>query len=343
LIKELLRYFFKILNIKKLYHFERSIFSVDSIYKDLDIRVSNYIKSNPKKIDAIYSYEDCALNSFQLAKKKEIRTIYDLTSPYWILKEKLLKEEVKLHPQWNLTSSEIFSTEKSLNKDKEILLSDQIIVASNFSAKSLEYYKQKKLNIKIIPYGCLKQIGTKINTRKINEKLKIIFAGRVVLSKGIQYLIKSLENIDLPWELEIAGSIPEKPEEISKKLFLFLKDPRCKFLGQISNAQLLQRMRNSHVFILPSLYEGFGQVLLEAMSCGLPVITTENTGGPDFIKNNVNGFITPIRDTEKTIKILQNLYNNEKFRISISEKALKTSMKFSWDSYQHKIKLLFIK
>jgi glycosyltransferase involved in cell wall biosynthesis len=342
-IKELFRNIVKILNLKKLYFCEDSFFSVNSIYKDLDIRVSKYLKKNSQNINTIYSYEDCALNSFQLAKNNGIRTVYDLTSPYWRLKDKILNEEIILQPEWNLSSTEINSTAKLLNKDREIFLSDQIVVASNFSAKSLEYYTQKKLNIKIIPYGSPKQAVKQINARKINDKLKIIFAGRLLLSKGIQYLIKSLNNIDLPWVLEIAGSIPEKPENISKKLLLFLKDPRCKFLGQISNEKLLQKMRNSHLFILPSLYEGFGQVLLEAMSCGLPVVTTENTGGPDFIKDNDNGFITPIRDTKKTIEILQNLYNNEELRMLISKKAILTANKFSWARYQDKLKTLFIK
>lgn len=341
-IKELFRNLFKIFNIKKLYLFEDSYFSVNSIYKDLDIRVSKYLKNNFQNINIIYSYEDCSLNSFQLAKNNGIRTIYDLTSPYWRLKKKILDDEMNLQPDWKLSSTEITSVEKSLNKDKEIFLSDQIVVASNFSAKSLDYYTEKKLNIKVIPYGSPKPITNFINARKINDKLKIIFAGRLVLSKGIQYLIESLYNIDLPWELEIAGSIPEKPEQISKKLFLFLKDSRCKFLGQISNDKLLQRMRNSHLFILPSLYEGFGQVLLEAMSCGLPVITTENTGGPDFIKDCDNGFITPIRDTKRTAEIMQNLYNDEKLRISISEKAIITANKFSWEHYQSNLKLFFI-
>jgi glycosyltransferase involved in cell wall biosynthesis len=340
LTKELLRKFFEIFNLKKFYHFEQSIFSTYSVYKDLDIRVSKYIKSNTKNIDAIYSYEDCALNSFEVAKKIGIKTIYDLTSPYWILKEKLLKEEVNLQPQWNLTTSEISSIKKNLNKDKEILLSDQIIVASNFSARSLKYFKKKDLNIKIIPYGCPKPIGSKINRRRINEKLKIIFAGRLVLSKGIQYLIESLYKTDLPWVLEIAGSCPEPPEQISKILSLFLKDSRCKFLGQISNDNLLERMRNCHVLMLPSLYEGFGQVLLEAISCGLPVITTENTGGLDFIKNGYNGFITPIRDTQKTIEILEKIYHNEDFRMSIAENSIITAKELSWERYDKQIEII---
>jgi glycosyltransferase involved in cell wall biosynthesis len=100
-------------------------------------------------------------------------------------------------------------------------------------------------------------------------------------------------------------------------------------------------MKNSHIFMFPSLYEGFGQVLLEAISCGLPVITTENTGGPDFIKNGHNGFITPIRDTQQTIEILQKLYHNEDFRISISENSIITSKEFSWEKYNNQIKTLF--
>ena len=342
-IRELLRQLFKILNFKKLYFFEQSIFSVQSVYSDLDVRVSKYIKNNAKNLNAVYCYEDCALNTFEAAKKIGIITIYDLTSPYWALKKKILEEEIILQPQWNVSASEIFSIEKSFNKDKEIFFSDQIIVASNFSAKSLEYYKQKKLDIKIIPYGCPNPATNKINKRKINEKLKIIFAGRLVLSKGIQYLIETLENIDLPWQLEIAGLCLEKPEQISKKLSLFLKDSRCKFLGQVSNDILLEKMKNSHVFMLPSLYEGFGQVLLEAISCGLPVITTENTGAPDFIKNDYNGFITPIRDTKKTTVILQKLYNNEEFRISISENSIKTAKKFSWENYFEQFKTIFVK
>jgi glycosyltransferase involved in cell wall biosynthesis len=337
-IKELFRLIFNFFHLKKLYFYENSYFSVNSVYKDLDLKVSRYLKKNFKNINVIYSYEDCSLNSFQFAKNNGIRTIYDLTSPYWRLKEKILNEEIKLQPEWKLSSTEVNSKQKCLDKDKEIFLSDQIVVASTFSAKSLELYNEKKLSVEIIPYGSPTPITNVINDRKINDKLKIIFAGRPLLSKGFPYLIESLTSIDLPWELEIAGSIPEKPELISKKLFLFLRDNRCKFLGQISNNKLLEKMRNSHIFIFPSIYEGFGQVLLEAMSCGLPVITTENTGGPDFIKDCDNGFVTKIRDTKRTIEIINNLYNNEELRRLISKKAINTANKLNWNNYSNKLK-----
>ena len=120
-------------------------------------------------------------------------------------------------------------------------------------------------------------------------------------------------------------------------LNLLLKDPRCKFLGQIQNKNLLKKMRESHIFLLPSLFEGFGQVLLEALSCGLPLITTNNTAGLDIIDDDKNGFLTPIRDTKKTINIIHNLYQNEELRLSIADNGFTRASDFSWTKYQNEV------
>jgi len=232
----------------------------------------------------------------------------------------------------------VLTEKKCKNKDEEIALSDQIIVASSFTAKSLELFEQNiKSKINIVPYGITCPTKKIINKRNKNDKLKIIFAGRPTLSKGIQYLIQTLDQLDFPWELEIAGSIPEKPHQISQKLDLLLKDPRCKFLGQIQNKNLLKKMRENHIFLLPSLFEGFGQVILEALSCGLPLITTNNTAGLDIIDDGKNGFLTPIRDTKKTINIIHNLYQNEELRLSIADKGFTRASDFSWTKYQNEI------
>jgi len=337
-LKEFLRYICIFLKLKRFYLHDENIFSVDSIYKDLDTSVGKYLNVNKNKINVIYSYEDCALNSFKIANKNCIKTIYDLTSPYWLLKKKILEEEVNLQPDWNLSSSEVLTEKKCKNKDEEIALSDQIIVASSFTAKSLELFEQNiKSKINIVPYGITCPTKKIINKRNKNDKLKIIFAGRPTLSKGIQYLIQTLDQLDFPWELEIAGSIPEKPHQISQKLDLLLKDPRCKFLGQIQNKNLLKKMRENHIFLLPSLFEGFGQVILEALSCGLPLITTNNTAGLDIIDDGKNGFLTPIRDTKKTINIIHNLYQNEELRLSIADKGFTRASDFSWTKYQNEI------
>ena len=335
--KEAMRKICIILNLKKFYYNDDNIFSVESVSKDLDKKVAKYLTKN-NNINIIYSYEDCSRESFKVAKLNDIKTIYDLASPYWRLKKKILDEEIKLQPDWNLSSTEILSEKKCKNKDEELNLSDQVIVASSFAAKSLELLNfKKKPNIKIIPYGIDSPKEKFINKREKNETFKIFFAGRPTLSKGIQYVIKSLEHLDFPWEIEVAGSIPENPSKISKKMNLFFKDERCKFLGQIPNEELLKKMKKSHVFLFPSLFEGFGQVLLESFSCGLPVVTTFNTAGSDIIENNKNGFLTPIRDTKITTQILYDLYKNDEFRRSIAENAFLSINKFSWENYQKEL------
>ena len=96
-------------------------------------------------------------------------------------------------------------------------------------------------------------------------------------------------------------------------------------------------MRESHVFLFPSLFEGFGQVILEALSCGLPLITTNNTAGQDIIDNGKNGFLKNIRDTKKTINIIHNLYQNEELRLSIADNGFIKASDFSWTKYQNEI------
>ena len=96
-------------------------------------------------------------------------------------------------------------------------------------------------------------------------------------------------------------------------------------------------MKKSHVFLFPSLFEGFGQVLLESFSCGLPVITTYNTAGPDIIEDSKNGFLTQVRDVEKTKEILNKLYDDDDLRKSIANNAYLSLKKFSWENYQKEL------
>ena len=344
-LRELFRQICIFFKLKYFYVGENNIFSVYSVYKGLDLKVSNYLKKNINKssINGIYTYEDCALESFKVAKKKNIKTFYDLTSPYWRIKKKIIDDELKKFPDWNLSSLEVTSENKCLKKDMEIELSDNIIVASSFTAESLNLLPKKiDKSVKIIPYGvdCPKEMI--INKRKDNEKFKILFVGRPIISKGFHYLISILNKLEFPWELEVAGSIPEKPYLISKQMDKFFKDERCKFLGQISNTEVKNKMDKSHVFLFPSLFEGFGQVILESMSRSLPTITTINTCGIDIIKDKKNGYLTNIGDIEYTREILNTLYDNEELRVSIAENSYFNSKNYTWQLYEKNLKKLFI-
>ncbi|MFB6212827.1 MAG: glycosyltransferase, partial [Candidatus Magasanikbacteria bacterium] len=79
-------------------------------------------------------------------------------------------------------------------------------------------------------------------------------------------------------------------------------------------------------------------VIIQAMACGLPVIATKNTGGPDIIEDGENGFVIPIRDTQALKEKIQYLYENPKERKRMAKNAKETVQDgFTWDDYGDRV------
>ena len=92
------------------------------------------------------------------------------------------------------------------------------------------------------------------------------------------------------------------------------------------------------VFVLPSIEDGFGQVIVQAMACGIPVITTTNTGGPDVITDGKDGFIVPIRDSRAIAERLEHLYRHPDAREAMGHAALETVRKWNgWERYTNQV------
>jgi glycosyltransferase involved in cell wall biosynthesis len=103
------------------------------------------------------------------------------------------------------------------------------------------------------------------------------------------------------------------------------------------NSEILREMRAHDVLVLPSLFEGFGLVLLEALSQGLPVITTANTGAPEMMQDGVEGFIVPIRDSEAIAERLSCFLADRTLLQEMKHAALRRSAEMSWTSYRRKL------
>jgi alpha-maltose-1-phosphate synthase len=88
------------------------------------------------------------------------------------------------------------------------------------------------------------------------------------------------------------------------------------------------------VLVLPSLFEGFGLVILEAMAQGTPVIATEHTAGPDIIKDGVDGFVVPLRSAETIAEKLDLLARDREGLIAMKSAAQRRAGSFQWESYR---------
>ena len=283
---ELMRLFCMKANIQSLIRHEHGIFSIDAVYRDLDRQVARAIQSG-SHLDAIYAYEDAALHSFEIGHARGVKCYYDLPIGYWKAARVLMSEEIEKRPEWAATLSGFNDSQAKIDrKDQELALADHIFVASSFTANSLKHYHGQLSEISVIPYGFPQTGVLKSYVRKENQKLKLLFVGGLSQRKGIADVFDAIETLKDKVELTVVGRRPNADVPILDKCL-----SSCIYLPSLPHHEILSLMKNSDVLIFPSLFEGFGLVITEAMSQGTPVITTNRTAGPDLITHNENGWI----------------------------------------------------
>jgi glycosyltransferase involved in cell wall biosynthesis len=133
--------------------------------------------------------------------------------------------------------------------------------------------------------------------RPSTRSLTLICTGSLSLRKGTPYLLEAYRHVHqkIPdARLLLTDSVQDSVKPILEKF----RDLPLEWSPPLPHSQLAARLQGADIFILPSLEDGFARTVAEALACGLPVITTPNTGASDLIQPGVNGEIVPIRDPQ---------------------------------------------
>jgi glycosyltransferase involved in cell wall biosynthesis len=332
-LKEIVRLLCSKFKLNFLIRHEIGIFSVDKIYHNLDNKVSKFLKYNNNNITSVYAYEDGALKTFQSAKRLGLKCIYDLPIGYWKTARKLLIDESIKRPEWSNTLTGFKdSNEKLVRKDLELALADFIIVASSFTAKTLVDYPKKLNNIIVIPYGFPPIKYNRKYTSTINRPIKLLFVGGLSQRKGIANVIEAVEFFGNKVELTIVGqTIVNNCIPLNNALL------KHKWIPSLPHHKILDLMANNDILLFPSLFEGFGLVITEAMSQGTPVITTNRTAGVDLIQDGDNGWLVTPGSSESLIKCLQNILSQPEIIPIVGQNAMNTASKRPWSKYSDEL------
>lgn len=317
------------LGIKPLLHKENSLFSIDNIYLKHDKKVAKRIQSKFKQgLDAAYAYEDGALHTFKQAKKNGVNCFYDLPIGYWKSARILLQNEIDLHPDWASTLTGFTdSVSKLSRKDEELALADRIFVASSFTAKSLSEYSGALAPIDVIPYGFPDPIETRSYNLK-NRPLKLLFVGGLSQRKGLANMFAAVEKLGKHVELTVVGGkVVDDCVPLNQALIKY------KWIPSLPHHQVLELMQTQDIFLFPSLFEGFGLVITEAMSQGTPVITTDRTAGPDLITHGKNGWLVEAGSTDSLYDCLVSLLQKPHEVINAGKAAIESAKKRPWGVY----------
>lgn len=331
--KELCRQLSLKLKLNSFVTHEKGIFCTDNVCHNLDNKVSKYVRRNKRKIGGIYAYEDLALQTFSIAKKYNIKCLYDLPIGYWRAMHNLLSEERAKNPEWAMTLGGFNDSDKKLQrKDEELRFADKIYVASSFTKKTLEMYPGKLADIEVIPYG-FPPVNTKREYDDIkNRKIKVLFVGGLSQRKGLSYFFEAIKGLENKIEATVVGrgnldACSALKEAISK----------INYIPSLPHDEILKLMANQDLFIFPSLFEGFGLVITEAMSQGTPVITTDRTCGPDIMHNGIDGWVVEAGNTKPIRDLLIKFIDNPSILIKAGHEAMNTASKRPWSVYEKEL------
>jgi len=314
---------------RKLPYFLRNIYNPQYLIHEI------FDKSASKKIektDIFVGWASFALNSFKKAKKIGMLTVLDEGSSHILYRRDIVKEECeKFGIKPELPHPKL--VEKELREYEE---ADYITVSSLFARRTFLEKGIPENKIIHVPYGVdlsdFKQIS------KNDNVFRVIFSGGMSLRKGVHYLLQAFSELNLPnSELLLIGAFNDEIKPFFKKY-----EGKYKWLGHIPQKELYKYYSQGSVFVLNSIEDGFGMVIIQAMACALPVIATTNTGGEDIIRDGKDGFVIPIRDVEKLKEKLVYLYENPEICRKIGESAKqRVSRGFTWDDYGDKIIKLY--
>jgi len=197
--------------------------------------------------------------------------------------------------------------------EKTYCASSANIAVSNALSKITDKYRPNPV-IKVIPNMVDTEFFTLPPRRRKNKPFVFLFIAILTKVKGANFLIEAFSRQfkgDMNFLLEIGGDGPALPE-LKVLANTFGITEQVNFLGRLSQAEVRNAMWRANAFVMPSLFETFGIVLIEAMSTGLPVIATR-CGGPEDVlsedrKNN--GILVMPANSNALGNSMRYLFNN---------------------------------
>lgn len=309
---------------------ERGWACVDQVYRAVDLAAAGLVARMPK-LEAVYTYEDGALETFRAAKKHGVRCVYELPIGYWREHHSCNAQESQRRPDWAHTWSALAdSSEKLVRKDEELALADLIVVASDFTRKSLRSYAGRLPPVVVIPYGCPPPILPEQREWSLDGPLKLLFVGGLSQRKGIADVIDAVSALKGKVEISIIGLGPGR--NTIERLC-----PRAKLLGSMPHGQVLDQMRRHDVLMFPSLFEGFGLVITEAMAQGMVVVASDRTGLREVADEQCS-FCVPAGSVEAMVTALEKLVSQRALLPDMGRVALQQAASWQWSHYQQRLR-----
>lgn len=269
--------------------------------------------------DIILGYTAANLEQLCLAKKRGATGLHvqvDAGREWYSTREAERRAHPGLEDETETPSEAFFA-----RIQEEWSHASKVIVHSEHAKKALGCQGVDARRCIVAPPAFAPITGGRARTRKTGQSLRVLFVGNHCLAKGFHYFVQAAKAAPAGMEFVSAGRF------LLKDAYQAEAAKHVRMYGHLPQASVLELMANSDVLVFPTLSDGFGLVQLEAMSLGLPVISTPDCG--DVVRDGIDGFKVPARDAMSINNALIRLTKSPDLYAAMSAAALARSTVFS--------------
>jgi len=292
------------------------------------VPLDTWIARNLPQCDVYVGLSGSSLRAGKKAHQLGARYVCDRGSAHIRVQDTLLREE---HQIWGMPYAGI-DPRTIAREEAEYAEADCVTIPSTFAYRSFLDQGVAPEKLRLLPYGVNLSRFEPV-AAPATDRFDILYVGAMSLQKGVQYLVQAYQKLQHPNKsLTFVGTPSEALMSILKQRGFWSDD--ISVLGHMPQAELKTVMSKSHVMVLPSIQDGFGMVMAQAMACGCPVIASCHTGAEDLYTDGKEGYIVPIRDVDSLAQRLQTLVDNPQMRADIGRQALTRVKSFGgWRQY----------
>lgn len=278
---------------------------------------------------AVYTFNSAGFELLRYARERSLLCVMEQTSAPAEVEDELLAGEYAAFPRWEPPlGADSHRAEFAARERAEWECSDLILCGSEFVREGIAKCGGPMDRCAVVPYGVDGVARANENRGRVS-RLRVLIVGGVRLQKGASYVFEAARALRGLAEFRWCGGIGVLPEAASR-----LKE-HVELRGAVPRTSMSEHYAWGDVLLFPSVCDGFGVVILEALASGLPVITTRNTG--IVVRDGTDGFLVPIRDSEAIVEKLELLARDRERLVWMSANAIARSREYTLEKYGERL------
>jgi glycosyltransferase involved in cell wall biosynthesis len=259
---------------------------------------------------------------------RRLRREVDVLSTFMYLDNLLVSRTVDvplLHHIWGVPSDSWSLKMLVRGSSPDVYLSN----SEHTEAKLEEYFHVRGDGV-VYPGVDVRQFHPDAEPAFTEGRPVVMFVGRFVPGKGVKELIDAFADLSTEAALYLVGEGPLR-NELEQLVTEHELEDDVTFMGTVPHEEIQHYFTACDVFCLPSYYESFGLVNIEAMACGRPVVTSGLEPIEEYVVDGANGILVSPGDNSALVSALERLVESPELRRKLGENARETSLEYSWE------------